>query len=171
MKPSNTWREERNHSLSPVFALLGLELTWSGWINSLASSLITSNNISLTPTYTHSNTLLGVHLLLKGVNVQFSNDLTTPCQCQFRSLLCSYPCFERRRFQSYLKDVRPCNSPTDVAFVLSHAEVSLHVVPGVSQLSSCKVADLAHEGLRSCKTKYGEFISNNIMFERKRWQF
>lgn len=41
------------------------------------------------------------------------------------------------------------NLPTDVTFVLSHAEVSLHMVSGVSQLSSGKVADLTHEGLGS----------------------
>lgn len=60
--------------------------------------------------------------------------------------------------KSFFKDVSLRNSPTDVAFVLSHAEVSLHVVPGVSQLSRCKVADRTHEGLGSCKTKYGERV-------------
>lgn len=50
------------------------------------------------------------------------------------------------------------NSPTDVTFVLSHAEMSFHVVPGVSQLSRCKVADLTHERLGSCKIKASTFL-------------
>lgn len=42
------------------------------------------------------------------------------------------------------------------------------MVPGVSQLSSCKFADLTHEGLRSCKTKYEELIyTNHILFLKK----
>lgn len=45
------------------------------------------------------------------------------------------------------------NSPADVALVLPHAEVPLHVVPGVPQLSSGKVADLTHEGFGACRAK------------------
>lgn len=72
-------------------------------------------------------------------------------------------------FQSHFR-AHPCNSPTDVTLVLSHAQVSLHVVPGVSQLSRGKVADLTPEGLRSCKTKYvdGAVI---FVFERKSGEF
>lgn len=64
----------------------------------------------------------------------------------------SHPHFSIKCFQSFPK---AWNSPANVAFVLSHAEVSLHVVPGVSQLSGCEVADLTHEGLGSCETKWG----------------
>lgn len=51
------------------------------------------------------------------------------------------------------------NLPADVTFILSHPEVPLHVVPGVSQLSCGEVADLAHEGLGSwSKIKHGDSI-------------
>lgn len=123
------------------------------------------------------------------MHVQFSNDSTTLCLHIYKLqhskvfvLLLAMIIFTPFDFMIlafkesvcfvFLILFKSCNSPTDVAFVLSHAKVSLHVVPGVSQLSSCKVADLTHEGFGSCKRRHGEFISNhNIMFERKKWQF
>lgn len=66
--------------------------------------------------------------------------------------------FETNCTLSFPEDVSLYDSPADVAFVLSHAEVPLHVVPGVSQLSSGKVADLTNEGFRSCKIEDAEFI-------------
>lgn len=56
-------------------------------------------------------------------------------------------------FQPFVEDK---NLPADVTLVLSHAKVSLHMISGISQLSSGKLADLTHEGLGSWKAKYGE---------------
>ncbi len=96
--------------------------------------------------------------------------MITPFLCDFHFSPVYSPVLVLKKVLLIL--LRRCNSPTDVALVLSHAEVSLHVVSGVSQLSSCKVADFTHEGLGSCKTTHGEFISNNnVMFEGKKWPF
>lgn len=49
-----------------------------------------------------------------------------------------------------------------MALVLPHAEVPLHVVPGVSQLSGGEVADLAYEGFGACKAKWKESSSARV---------
>lgn len=54
------------------------------------------------------------------------------------------------------------HSPTDVALVLPHAEVPLHVVPGISQLGGGEVADLTHEGLGACRAKCTESSSTRL---------
>lgn len=52
-----------------------------------------------------------------------------------------------------------------MALVLSHAQMSLHVVPGVTQLGGGKVADFALEWLRSCRTISEVNVSYFIYWE------
>lgn len=57
-----------------------------------------------------------------------------------------------------------------MALVLPHAEVPLHVVPGVPQLSGGKVADLTHEGFGACRAKCEEsFISKSVCVAGQRF--
>ena len=66
---------------------------------------------------------------------------------------------DKRRHSSFIPPVKTLkhlisrDSPTDVTLVLSHAQVSLHVVPRVPQLGGGKVADSALERLGPCETK------------------